>query len=176
MEYPDRLELRLSANGSCDPGSRAQSVGDFTTLLESVNPDLVTGVYPQVWTRFSGKLKGLAGVESGCLAFRYFVTNGGPGAQNSDYLGVDTFAYEDYEGDACADAKAALANAKSKLRKAKARLAGAKRKLKRARKAGKAAQAKRAKRKVKAAKRPVKAGKRKVASAKAERTEACAAA
>ncbi|MGL6039255.1 choice-of-anchor J domain-containing protein [Soonwooa sp.] len=54
QDHPDRLEVRLSGNGaSTNVGSTATSVGDFTTLLLSVNPDLTTGVYPTTWTKYS---------------------------------------------------------------------------------------------------------------------------
>ncbi len=92
--FPDRLEFRMSTNGaSCSPGTGPTSVGDFTTLLTTVNPTLTTSGYPNVWTNFNGTLSGLGGVSTGCFAFRYFVTNGGPSGSNSDYIGVDTFAY-----------------------------------------------------------------------------------
>ncbi len=93
--FPDRLELRLSTNGSStNVGATETSVGDFGTLLLSINPSLTTGVYPTAWTQFSTTLSGLSssGV-SGRLAFRYFVTSGGPDGSNSDYIGVDDVAY-----------------------------------------------------------------------------------
>src|SRR5690606_24557748 len=47
QDYPDRLEVRLSTNGaSTNVGESATAVGDFTTLLTSINPTLVPGVYP----------------------------------------------------------------------------------------------------------------------------------
>jgi len=92
---PDRLEVRMSTNGSCSPGTTTTGVGDFTTLLTTVNPTLVQGVYPQVWTQFTATLTGLPGNATGCLAFRYFVTNGGPAGPNSDYLGIDTVSFTD---------------------------------------------------------------------------------
>lgn len=92
-EYPDRLELRMSTNGaSVNAGATATSVGDFTTLLLSVNPTLTTGVYPKVWTKFTATISGLSGPTSGRIAFRYFVTDGG-GGSNSNYIGVDDVAY-----------------------------------------------------------------------------------
>ncbi|HRE37479.1 MAG TPA: choice-of-anchor J domain-containing protein [Chitinophagaceae bacterium] len=91
--FPDRLELRWSANGaSTNAGATATSVGDFTTLLLSVNPSLITGVYPTSWTKFTATVSGLAGPTSGRVAFRYFVTNGGPSGANSDYIGIDEFS------------------------------------------------------------------------------------
>ncbi len=92
--YPDRLELRLSTNGaSTDVGSLATDVGDFTTLMLSVNPTLVTGVYPITWTQYTVTISGLSGPTSGRMAFRYFVTNGGPSGSNSDYIGIDNVVF-----------------------------------------------------------------------------------
>lgn len=96
-EYPDRLEVRLSTNGaSTNVGTGATGVGDFTTLLLSVNPTLVTGVYPVVWTQFTVTISGLPAPTSGRIAFRYFVTNGGPSGLNSDYIGIDNVVYTPY--------------------------------------------------------------------------------
>lgn len=95
-EYPDRLEVRLATGGTCSPGASAVDVGDFTTLLLTVNPNLSTGVYPRAWTRYDATLRGLpAGVSTGCVAFRYDVTNGGPQGTNSNYIGIDTFSFVD---------------------------------------------------------------------------------
>lgn len=100
--FPDRLEVRLSTNGaSVNVGGTATSVGDFTTLLLSVNPSLVTGVYPTVWTKYTVTLSGLpAGVTPGRIAFRYYVTNGGPSGSNSDYIGIDNVTYTSAGGPA----------------------------------------------------------------------------
>jgi hypothetical protein len=92
--FPDRLEVRWSGNGgSTDVGTTATSVGDFDTLLLSINPDLTSTGYPEVWTQFTVDISGLSGPTSGRLAFRYFVTNGGPSGANSNYIGIDTFEY-----------------------------------------------------------------------------------
>ncbi|WP_460571075.1 choice-of-anchor J domain-containing protein [Flaviaesturariibacter terrae] len=94
-EYPDRIELRLSTAGaSTNVGATETSVGDFTTVLLTINPSLVTGVYPKVWTQFTTTLSGLpaAGV-SGRFAFRYFVTDGGGNGNNSNYVGIDALRY-----------------------------------------------------------------------------------
>lgn len=95
--FPDRLELRLSTNGSCTVPTGAGSsaaVGDFTTLLLTVNPTLTTSGYPNNWTQFQGTLSGIAGTVNGCLAFRYTVPNGGQNGLNSDYIGIDAFVYQ----------------------------------------------------------------------------------
>jgi hypothetical protein len=93
--FPDRLEVRLSANGaSTDVGTTATSVGDFTTLLLSINANLEVGGYPGSWTEFTIILSGLpAGGVNGRIAFRYFVTGGGPTGDNSNYIGIDSFSY-----------------------------------------------------------------------------------
>ncbi len=89
--FPDRLEVRLSTNGaSIDAGSDATSVGDFSTLLLSINPSLNFSTYPDEWTRFEVIISGLAGDALGRVAFRYFVTDAGPLGDNSNYIGIDT--------------------------------------------------------------------------------------
>ena len=97
VDYPDRLEVRLSANGaSTNVGTGATGLGDFTTLLLSINPTLVTNVYPQVWTQYTITISGLPAPTSGRIAFRYFVTNAGSLGSNSDYIGIDAFSYTPY--------------------------------------------------------------------------------
>ena len=87
--FPDRLEVRLSTNGgSSNVGATDTSVGDFTTLLLSINPTLDIGGYPTAWTQFTVNLNGvLGGPISGRLAFRYFVSNTD---ENGNYIGIDT--------------------------------------------------------------------------------------
>jgi hypothetical protein len=92
--YADRLQVRLSQNGpSVNAGATPTSVGDFTTLLLDINPTLVAANYPATWTQYSITITGLAAPTSGRLAFRYFVTNGGPTGANSDFIGIDNFVY-----------------------------------------------------------------------------------
>ncbi|MCL4867644.1 MAG: choice-of-anchor J domain-containing protein [Anaerolineae bacterium] len=94
--WPDRLELRMSLNGaSTNVGTLATDVGDFTTLLLSVNPTLAQFGYPEVWTQFTATISGVPTPTDGRLAFRYFVTNGGPSGANSNYIGIDTFSFVD---------------------------------------------------------------------------------
>ena len=87
--FPDRLEVRLSTSGgSSDVGATDASVGDFTTLLLTINPTLDFDSYPTEWTQFTVNLNGvLGGPISGRLAFRYFVTNTD---ENGNYIGIDT--------------------------------------------------------------------------------------
>jgi hypothetical protein len=96
-DYPDRLEVRMSTNGaSTNAGTNATTVGDFTTLLLSINPSLVLGGYPTAWTQYTITISGLAAPTSGRLAFRYFVTGAGSSGSNSDYIGIDQFNYTPY--------------------------------------------------------------------------------
>ena len=94
--FPDRLEVRLSGNGaSTNVGAIATSVGDFATLLLSVNPTLISGPsgYPDTWTQFTATVSGLGAPTTGRVAFRYFVTNAGPSGSNSDFIGIDNVVY-----------------------------------------------------------------------------------
>lgn len=92
--YPDRLELRLSTAGNgINVGTTETSVGTYTNLLLTVNPDLTTSGYPSTWTLYSATISGLSGPTNGRVAFRYFVTNAGPNGANSDYIGIDSYTY-----------------------------------------------------------------------------------
>lgn len=100
--FPDRLEVRMSTNGSCDPGTSATDVGDFPTLLLTINPSLTTTGYPVVWTRYAVTLPQMT-PGRGCIAFRYHVTNAGSDAPNSDYIGIDQVDVVDRDGDITPD-------------------------------------------------------------------------
>lgn len=94
--YPDRLEVRLSTNGASTGVGSSAGVGDFTTLLLSINPSLTLGVYPTTWTQYSVTLSGLPAPTSGRMAFRYYVTGAGLSGANSDYIGIDDVIYTPY--------------------------------------------------------------------------------
>jgi hypothetical protein len=68
-------------------------VGDFTTLLLDINPTLASGGYPEVWTQYTVTISGVAAPTQGRFAFRYYVNDGGPAGNNSNYIGVDLFEY-----------------------------------------------------------------------------------
>lgn len=89
-EFPDRLEVRLSTDGdgSTDPID-ANDVGSYTILLESINENLDVGGYPEDWTEISITLSGIGTSVDSRVAFRYFVTSGGPTGANSNYIGID---------------------------------------------------------------------------------------
>ena len=92
--FPDRLEVRMSTNGaSVNVGATNTSVGDFTTVLVTVNPTLTTTGYPNTWTQFTVTISGLPADVSGRFGFRYFVTNAGPAGANSDNIGIDDVSF-----------------------------------------------------------------------------------
>jgi len=95
--YADRLQVRMSTNGSStNVGATAESLGDFTNLLIDINPTLViqptAGAYPETWTQYTATISGLSGPTSGRMAFRYYVLDGGTGA-NSNFVGIDDVVY-----------------------------------------------------------------------------------
>ncbi|MBB6369399.1 T9SS-dependent choice-of-anchor J family protein [Chryseobacterium shigense] len=96
--YADRLEFRLSDQGAASVApSGAAGVGSYTNLAVSINPNLTNNTtvvdgYPLTWTQYSYTVSGLPADTSMRMAFRYFVTNGGPDGTNSNIVGVDTFA------------------------------------------------------------------------------------
>lgn len=92
--FPDRLEVRLSTNGaSTNTGAGPTGVGDFTTVLLTINPTLTAAGYPNTWTQYTITVSGLGAPVSGRFAFRYFVTNGGPSGANSDFIGIDEVSF-----------------------------------------------------------------------------------
>jgi hypothetical protein len=98
-QYPDRLELRMSAMGTSDSvGVNDTTVGYFSTLLVSINPNLDTFSFPSIygggadstWKKFTGVVTGLTGITNCRLGFRYFVTDAGDTGVNSSTIGVDS--------------------------------------------------------------------------------------
>lgn len=81
--FPDRLEVRLSTNGS------STSLGDFSTLLFTINSALSPGGYPDVWTSYTIDLAAALGPlgTNGRLAFRYYIDDN---SVNGDYVGIDS--------------------------------------------------------------------------------------
>ena len=92
---PNRLEVRLSTNGdsayigqSGDPNG----VGDFNTLLTSINPTLIADGFPDKWTQFTATVSGLNGPTTGRIGFRYNLSNQELVGGSGGYIGVDTFS------------------------------------------------------------------------------------
>ncbi len=94
--YADRLELRLSTTGAATvaPSGGSAGVGDYTTLALSINPDLTTTGYPFTWTQYTYTVTGLPTATDCKIAFRYFVTSGGPSGDNSNIVGIDALSVD----------------------------------------------------------------------------------
>lgn len=92
--FPDRLEVRFSSNGNgINVGNSATSVGTFTNVLLTINPNLTTTEYPLEWTQYTIIISGLTAPTNGRIALRYFITDGGAAGNNSNYIGIDSYAY-----------------------------------------------------------------------------------
>ena len=63
-ETADRLELRISTSGASSviPSGGYTSVGSFTLLALSINPNLTLTGYPSTWTQYSYTVTGLTGL------------------------------------------------------------------------------------------------------------------
>ncbi|WP_137939094.1 choice-of-anchor J domain-containing protein [Chitinivorax sp. B] len=86
----DRLEIRLSKNGNTSQvGNATDSLGDFSLLLSSVNPNLVPDGFPTDWQMFSVVIPDLKGLTDARLGFRYWVTDTGINGSNGNYIGLD---------------------------------------------------------------------------------------
>lgn len=84
--FNDTLELRLSLNGSStDVGSTATSVGDFSSVLQTIT----SSGFPTVWTPQTFTV---TSAGSGRFAFRYVVTDT---SVNGNYIGIDSVAFTD---------------------------------------------------------------------------------
>jgi len=88
VQFPDRLQLRLSTNGSStNVGTTDTSFGDFSTVMLDINPNQTFSAYPTSWTEFTATMPTNG---TGRIAFRYFVNNGGPSGDNGNYIGIDS--------------------------------------------------------------------------------------
>lgn len=106
---PDRLQVRMSTSGSsANVGGSATTTGDFTDLLLEINALQALLLYPDGWTQYTITIAGLTAPTFGRVAFRYFVTNGGPSGLNSNYIGIDNFVYTPYVCPAITVSPAAL--------------------------------------------------------------------
>ena len=197
-DYPDRLEVRMSTNGSCSPGSTTEGVGDFTTVLTTINPDQADGGYPGDWTQYTVPLTGLGAANvSGCLAFRYHIQDTD---KHGQYVGIDSLTFTDNASGACTTAQSAVKDAqaqvaaatatvtaatatatttkqvvtktKKALKKAKNKVKKTAKKLKKAKKDEASVKVTKLKKKVKQAKRKVKKAKKKVTKARSRSTSA----
>ena len=93
--YADNLQMRISTNGvaTVNPVGNL-GIGDFTTLALEINPTLSPTGYATTWTQYSYTVTGLPIATNCKVAFRYFVTNGGPAGANSDQIGLDQYSVD----------------------------------------------------------------------------------
>ncbi len=89
--HPDRLEVRFSKNGSKSiPPSSSNDLGDYTNLILEINPELIINTYPTSYTQFQAELSGIGASPIDIrIAFRYYVTDGGPDGENSNGIAID---------------------------------------------------------------------------------------
>lgn len=118
--FPDRIQVRLSTaadSGTPDVGTAVTDVGTFTTLLADINPTLATafvtcpsggfvlnapnsvinGTVEGAWCQVTiNNAAGIPTSGSGRIAFRHFIqTSAGPGGNNSNFVGIDTFSFDE---------------------------------------------------------------------------------
>jgi hypothetical protein len=112
--FADRLEVRTSTaadTGTPNVGTALTDVGTFTNLVLTVNPALTItdiacpttsftalastiGGFPNTaWCKVTIEGAALPASGTGRVAFRYQVTNAGPGGDNSNFMGIDTFSF-----------------------------------------------------------------------------------
>lgn len=87
----DRIEVRLNTLGTTNAGSRSTSVGDFTALLTSINPQL-DGSYLNALMEISIPITGLSGPTLSRFGFRYYVPDSDI---NGDFVLIDTVSVID---------------------------------------------------------------------------------
>lgn len=92
--FPDRLEVRLNAIDETADIGTGNGVGKFTTLIASVNPTQAVGGYPENWTKYTYTVVNLPGPMKKRVAFRYYVTGGGPSGSASFDIGIDRFEFD----------------------------------------------------------------------------------
>lgn len=86
--FPDRLVVRHSPSGGTTTGDCFNGFGDFTDSLLEINPNLVTGGFPDDWAEQIVPVNG-----AGRVALIYWVANGGPAGSNSNYIGIDSMSW-----------------------------------------------------------------------------------
>ncbi|WP_395791477.1 IPTL-CTERM sorting domain-containing protein [Aquimonas sp.] len=118
--FADRIQVRLSTaadTGTPDVGTAVTDVGTFTTLLADINPTLaqafvtcpaggfvlgapnsvINGTVEGAWCQVTiNNAAGIPTTGSGRIAFRHFIqTSAGPEGANSNFVGIDTFSFDE---------------------------------------------------------------------------------
>lgn len=92
--YPDRLQFRANLiDDNPDVGLDPTTLGNFTTLIADINPNMTLSGYPTTWTKIPWTVTGLPAntTRSIRFAFRYFITDN---FNNGLYVGVDKFEFK----------------------------------------------------------------------------------
>jgi len=76
--FPDRIQVWMNVTNT------GSNTSDFTVMIADINPTSTAGWAQTVVNAFPGA------PASGRLAFRYFVSDGGPTGSNSDFIGIDS--------------------------------------------------------------------------------------
>jgi hypothetical protein len=94
----ERVDVRLSTNGaSTNVGASPTSVGDFTTLLQTIGSLSTPFAYPgalsvtNIWQLFTFNIAPSAG--SGRIAFNYVGNDAGQNGSTSQFVAFDTATY-----------------------------------------------------------------------------------
>ena len=93
--FADRLQVRSSVGTTFTAPSGPTGLGSFSNLHLDINPNLQsgTGSYPDAWTEYTITVAGVSATPVAVnFAFRYFVPDGGPAGNNSNFIGIDTFS------------------------------------------------------------------------------------
>jgi hypothetical protein len=88
--YTDRMQVLQNNKASLYIGHDLNSVGDFTRVLDDINPSQAAGGYPTTWTKFEFTIDGLSGQTKIRIAFRHYVIN----PRNARGVGIDQFKFE----------------------------------------------------------------------------------
>ncbi len=92
--FADRMEVRVNYNnGGVEVGNDTSTVGDFTTLIHNINPNVTPSGYPGVWTRYEYTVTGRPVPKLGRFAFRYYTPDAGGAGANGQGTGVDAVEF-----------------------------------------------------------------------------------
>lgn len=92
--FKDKMEFRINYNNSSvEIGNDWSTVGDFTTLVTTVNGAFNATDYPAEWTKYEYTVTGRPVPKMGRFAFRYFTPDAGASGSNGQGVGVDAVEF-----------------------------------------------------------------------------------
>jgi hypothetical protein len=93
--FKDKMEFRVNYNNSSvEIGNDSSTVGDFTTLVTTVNGQFTASGYPDVWTKYEYTVVGSNVPKMGRFAFRYNTPDAGNAGANGQGVAVDEVVFE----------------------------------------------------------------------------------